>query len=60
MSCKGCEKRYVGCHDNCEEYREFRRKLDEQKEVERQARLQTLRSNAQQKRIERYQKRYGK
>ena len=30
--CKGCEKRYVGCHASCEEYLEARRKGDELKE----------------------------
>ena len=31
-SCKGCEKRHVGCHITCEEYKEFRATLDKEKE----------------------------
>ena len=23
MTCKNCEKRYLGCHSNCEEYKSF-------------------------------------
>ena len=30
--CKGCEKRYVGCHSTCEEYKEYRKEMDEQKQ----------------------------
>jgi hypothetical protein len=29
--CKGCEKRLIGCHALCPEFREFRKKLEEQK-----------------------------
>lgn len=32
FSCKGCEKRHPGCHDNCEIYRHQREKLDKDKE----------------------------
>ena len=31
--CKGCEDRFVGCHSQCEKYREFRNKCDEQLEI---------------------------
>lgn len=24
ITCKGCEKRYIGCHDKCEAYLEFK------------------------------------
>ena len=27
-NCKGCERRYVGCHATCEIYQEYRRKQD--------------------------------
>lgn len=27
--CKGCEKRYLGCHSKCEEYAEFKRQSAE-------------------------------
>lgn len=30
--CKGCEKRFPGCHSECEDYLEERRKLDEYNE----------------------------
>ena len=26
--CKGCEKRFLGCHDNCADYKEFRAYMD--------------------------------
>lgn len=27
-SCKDCTKRYLGCHDRCEVYQEYRKALD--------------------------------
>ena len=27
-NCKGCEKRYVGCHGTCSIYQEYRKKQD--------------------------------
>ncbi|MBR6289228.1 MAG: hypothetical protein IKR19_07835 [Acholeplasmatales bacterium] len=27
--CKGCTKRYLGCHDKCESYQEYKRKREE-------------------------------
>lgn len=27
-SCKGCEKRHVGCHSECEAYQKYRESLD--------------------------------
>lgn len=32
MSCKGCTKRHIGCHSNCEDYAEQRRLIEERKE----------------------------
>lgn len=32
MSCKGCDKRHVGCHATCEDYKALRKRLDERKE----------------------------
>ncbi len=32
-SCKGCEKRHVGCHTTCEDYKDFRATLDKEKEA---------------------------
>ena len=27
--CKGCEKRYVGCHSKCEEYIDYKKRAEE-------------------------------
>lgn len=32
MSCYKCEKRALGCHSSCEEYKSFREEKDKQKE----------------------------
>ena len=32
MSCKGCTRRYVGCHSDCEDYKEEKRLRDERNE----------------------------
>jgi hypothetical protein len=26
-TCKGCQERYVGCHSECEKYKEYKRQL---------------------------------
>lgn len=39
--CKECPDRHEACHDTCERFREFRRKLEEAKEK----RLEMLRTN---------------
>lgn len=31
--CLDCERRFVGCHSTCEDYKAFRDKLDKAKEV---------------------------
>ena len=28
-SCKGCTRREVGCHSKCEDYKEYRKQIDE-------------------------------
>ena len=33
--CKGCERRYVGCHSDCFKYKVFKRKTAEIKEKEK-------------------------
>lgn len=33
--CKGCTYRHLGCHDNCESYREFVNKNRKEREDER-------------------------
>ena len=38
-NCKGCDKRYVGCHAKCENYIKFRKELTKRKEKERKNRL---------------------
>lgn len=30
--CKNCDKRYVGCHGSCEEYKEAKKKNDKERE----------------------------
>lgn len=34
-SCKGCTRRTVGCHSTCEEYKEFRTRLEKMRKNER-------------------------
>lgn len=35
--CKGCKERTLGCHSNCDEYLDYRHKVDaENKEKEKQ------------------------
>lgn len=41
MSCKGCQERQVGCHITCERYKEYRAKIDKEKE----ARIQAQKAN---------------
>lgn len=31
--CLNCERRYVGCHSNCEDYKAFREKVQKSKEA---------------------------
>lgn len=31
--CKGCEDRIIGCHAVCEKYQDFRKKLDDLKQI---------------------------
>lgn len=31
-SCKDCQDRYIGCHSNCEKYKEWKAKKNEEKE----------------------------
>ena len=33
--CKGCDDRYVGCHENCKVYRAFLKAHNKEKERER-------------------------
>ena len=39
--CKDCEKRYVGCHSECEQYKEFRVARDEFKKEKEQRNIMT-------------------
>ena len=29
-ACKGCQKRFVGCHASCEDYKKFKEELKKQ------------------------------
>ena len=31
--CKGCEDREIGCHSHCDRYAEFRKVVDEKREM---------------------------
>ena len=33
--CKGCKKRYPGCHDKCEEYQQIKENINAVKESKR-------------------------
>lgn len=33
--CKECEKRYAGCHSNCEKFTEWKRRYKEQRALEK-------------------------
>lgn len=35
MSCKGCERRTLGCHSTCEDYKKQRKVCDERIEANR-------------------------
>ena len=37
--CKGCEERTLGCHAKCEEYIEYRKRLDEILEERQKVRM---------------------
>lgn len=28
-SCQGCDKRFAGCHSKCDEYRKYRKRIEE-------------------------------
>ena len=60
MSCKDCTKRYIGCHDNCADYQAFVKKHNEIKAMKQKAQMTTIKSSTQMKKLDKYQKRYGK
>lgn len=31
--CKGCQERYLGCHANCEKYKEFKAETDAERDA---------------------------
>lgn len=39
MPCKDCKDRYLGCHDRCEKYQQFKKRNDEIREKERREKL---------------------
>ena len=34
-NCRGCTKRYPGCHDKCEDYKQARAEFEKEKKEER-------------------------
>lgn len=61
MSCKGCEKRYIGCHSECEDYIQETKELKERNEKIKAERLKYCTALGQEyKRIARARKRKGK
>lgn len=37
MTCKGCEKREVGCHAKCEDYKAYRQVIEEKRQAKAEA-----------------------
>lgn len=35
--CKGCNERYIGCHSQCEQYKAYKDKVDEQAKAQNKA-----------------------
>ena len=60
MSCKDCQNRTPGCHDTCEDYKEYKRKQEEVNQKRKNEKLTTRKSTFQEERINRYKRRYGK
>jgi hypothetical protein len=51
VKCKGCEQRYLGCHDHCEDYQKARAEFLQEKQTANSNRtggLQVDRHNADQ------------
>lgn len=40
--CYGCEKRYLGCHAECEEYKKQREELTRIREIEKRERMKLV------------------
>lgn len=38
MSCKDCNKRHPGCHSTCEDYKNYRKEHEREKEIRRKNR----------------------
>ena len=43
--CKDCKKRYLGCHDRCEQYQKEKTDLKKEKEYNKQTRGRPLSNN---------------
>ena len=52
--CKGCTERHVGCHSECEHYKEFKNKLDKQHELKHQDELKRMRPSVSSRREKRW------
>lgn len=37
ICCKGCERRFVGCHSDCKDYLDAKKKYDKEKEIRTKA-----------------------
>ena len=35
MTCKDCKDRYIGCHDRCEKYQQFKKENEIKREQQR-------------------------
>lgn len=42
--CKGCEKRFVGCHSTCEDYKEAKKDYENQKQWAKDTEIPYLRN----------------
>ena len=61
MSCKGCTKRHIGCHSECEDYAEQRRIIEERKKkIYAVKDINRILNNREYERIEYAQKKKGK
>ena len=40
MTCQNCKERHLHCHSTCEEYKEWKRELDERNEQIRKAKAE--------------------
>ena len=34
--CQDCTERHIGCHDTCEKYKEFKQRIEHEKQLKRE------------------------